>query len=198
MPKHLCRWTLALLIGSFGCRAVGSERQATSAPTTSASTAPPVPFSSAKYGFSVQSPADWSPIKGAADEPLSLLPKSQVNVKDLSLVPSLKMQVPALPLHIPGLIPVGSVANGYVDDLRKQHPDLKVDERASVSIPNASDRRIVSTFHQGQTAWRDMVLCIVHKDRVFLLVADCPASDYPATKAAFDAMASSLKWTEKQ
>ena len=197
MPKHLCRWTLALLIGSVGCRAVGSERQATSAPTTSASTAPPVPFSSAKYGFSVQSPAEWTQIKGAADEPLSLVPHGQAAAKDSSQAPSLKMQVPDLPPHIPGLIPVGSVASGYVSDMQKQHPDLKVDERVSVPMANASARRIVSTFQQGQTTWRDMVLCIVHKDRVFLLVADCPAENYPATKAAFDAMASSLKWTEK-
>ena len=92
------------------------------------------------------------------------------------------------------MIPVGSVANGYVSDARKEHPDWHVDERVVATVPASSARRMVSTFSQDGATWRDMVLCIVHKDRVFLLVADCPVGDYPATRAAFDAMAASLKW----
>ena len=183
---HLAFSVLALLVR---CPALGSAAPPTSAPTTVAA-----PFTSTKFAFSVQPPSDWSQVKGASGTALSLVPQSQANAKDLSLVPSLQMQVPDLPPHIPGMIPVGSVANGYVNDLRKQHPDLKVDERVVVPIPNASARRIVSTFRNGQMTWRDIVLCIVHKDRVFLIVADCPAGDYPATRAAFDAMAGSLKW----
>jgi hypothetical protein len=193
MTDRLSRWMLALLICAAGCRGVGSGTSPATAPATVPATAPGQ-FCSVKYGFSMQPPAGWSQIKGAADEPISLVPQSQAGAKDLSLVPSLKMAVPDLPPHIPGMIPLGSVADGYVDDLRKQYPDLKVDERVVVSIPSASARRIVSSYHRDGTAWRDIVLCIVHKDRVFLLSADCPAGDYPATRAAFDLMATSLKW----
>jgi hypothetical protein len=191
MTDRRCRWALALLICSAGHRAVAS----TEPPSTSPTTAPAV-FSSAKCGFSVQPPAGWSQIKGTADEPLSLVPQGQADAKDLSLVPVLKVQVPALPWHIPGMIPVGSVASGYVDDLRKQNPDLKVDERVSVPVPNARAQRIVSSYTENKAAWRDVVLCIVHKDRVFLIVCDCLATDYPKTRAAFDEMVSSLKWNQ--
>jgi hypothetical protein len=32
---------------------------------------------------------------------------------------SISLDVPKLPPHIPGLIPIGSVRNGYLDDLKK-------------------------------------------------------------------------------
>ena len=165
--------------------------------TGGATTAPssaPSPFTCTKFSFTVQPPPDWVPVKGDPDDALSLAPQSQANAKDLSKVSSLKITVPDLPMHIPGMIPVGSVANGYVSDMRKEYPDWHVDERVVATVPAASARRIVSTFSQNGATWRDVVLCIVHKDRVFLLVADCPVGDYPATRAAFDAMAASLKW----
>jgi hypothetical protein len=161
---------------------------------TTAPTSQPTPFTCTKFGFTVQPPADWTAVKGEADDALDLAPQSQAGAKDLSKVPSLKITVPDLPPHIPGLIPCGSVANGYISDMQKQHPDWRVDERGVAKVPDASARRIVSTFHQDGALWRDVVLCIVHKDRVFLLAADCPADDYAATRAAFDAMAGSLKW----
>jgi hypothetical protein len=181
---------LALVILHLACAAIAS-------PTTAPATAPtsaPTPFTSTQFGFAVQLPADWAIVKGDPDDAVSLAPQSQANAKDLSKVPSLNITVPALPMHIPGMIPVGSVANGYVSDIRKEHPDWHQDERVPVTFPAASARRIISTFSQDGATWRDMVLCIVHKDRVFLLVADCPVGDYPATRAAFDEMAASLKW----
>jgi hypothetical protein len=175
-----------------GCAAGASQEPATQPAT--ASTTAPAPFTCAKFSFTVQPPADWTAVKGDPDDALSLVPQSQASAKDLSKVPSLKITVPDLPIHIPGMIPVGSVANGYVSDTLKQYPDFHVDERVVATVPAANARRIVSTFSQNGATWRDMVLCIVHKDRVFLLVADCPVGDYPATRAAFDAMTGSLKW----
>ena len=190
MIYRACCLSFSLFACVVGCQGVGG---ATQSPITAPTTAP-APFVCSKFDFSIQPPADWSQTKGASDTPLALVPRSKANAKDLSLVPSLKVQVPDLPPHIPGMIPVGSVADGYVNDLRKHYPDLHVDERVVLPIPNGSARRIVCTLRHGQTTWRDIALCIVHKDRVFLIVAECSAGDYPATRAAFDAMAGSLKW----
>ena len=201
MLNRLCRWTLALLIFSASHRAIAGNNQPTTVPTTApatnVATTDPALFSCPKFGFSIRPPLGWSQIQGASDEAISLVPDGQTGAKDLSIVPCLKVVVPVLPLHIPGMIPVGSVANGYVNDLRKQNPDLKVDERSVVSISGVSGRRVVTSYTQGKAAWRDVVICIVHKDRVFLILADCPVSDYSAVRAAFDGMVSSLKWIDK-
>ena len=177
---------LPILFAALACHAFA-------APTTAPATAT-TPFTCTKFSFTIQPPPDWTPVKGDPDDVLSLVPQSKSDAKDLSKVPTLKLTVPDLPPHIPGLIPCGSVASGYISDMTKQYPDWHVDERVVAQVPSASARRIVSTFHQNGAPWRDVLLCIVHKDRVFLLPADCPADDYAATRAAFDAMAGSLKW----
>jgi len=190
MTDRRCRWALTLLTGALASHAVANDATfPTTAPTTNSA-----PFSCSKYGFSIQPPPDWNSAKCGSPDVLSLVPQADSTAKDPSLVPCLKITVPDLPFHIPGLIPCGSVANGYVSDMTKQYPDWHVDERGVAAVPNASAREIVSTFHQNGALWRDVVLCIVHKDRVFLLAADCPADDYAATRAAFDEMAGSLKW----
>jgi hypothetical protein len=179
-----------LLVGALACDALAND---STPPATEPATSSAL-FTCTKFGFSVQPPLDWTAAKCAAPDVVAFVPEADSAAKDTSVVPCLKITVPDLPFHIPGMIPCGSVANGYVSDMTKQYPDWHVDERVAVSVPNASARRIVSSFHQNSAAWRDVVLCIVHKDRVFLLAADCPADDYAATRAAFDAMAGSLKW----
>src|SRR5580704_3206414 len=99
MTPRLCRWMLAMLICAVGCQASGGEK----APPATAPATAPAAFTCAKYGFSVQLPADWAQIKAATDVPLSLVPQAQADARDLSQVPSLKIQVPALPPHIPGM-----------------------------------------------------------------------------------------------
>jgi hypothetical protein len=190
MADRRCCWAFTLMIIALACHAFANDATApTTAPTTAVA-----PFSCTKFGFSVQPPPDWSPAKCGSPDVLSLVPPADSSVKDTSVVPCLRITVPDLPFHIPGMIPCGSVASGYISDMTKQYPDWHVDERVVAQVPNASARRIVSTFHQNGVLWRDVLLCIVHKDRIFLLAADCPADDYAATRAAFDAMAGSLKW----
>ena len=145
MTDGRCRWVLTVVIGATTCHTLASDTTApTTAPTTSSA-----PFCCAKFGFSVQPPPDWTAAQCGSPDVLSLVPQADSTAKDTSVVPCLKITVPDLPFHIPGMIPCGSVANGYVNDMKKQYPDFHVDDRVAVSVPNASARRIVSTFGQG-------------------------------------------------
>ena len=60
--------------------------------------------------------------------------------RDGDKAPAVSLEVPKLPPHIPGLIPLGSVVGGYIDDLKKQHPGVKVDD-PSTNPANGRGRR---------------------------------------------------------
>ena len=77
------------------------------APTTSPSTQP-IAFVSTAKGVGLEYPPDWKPIP-SSDYMLLLVPVggSSSNERSISL------DVPDLPLHVPGMIPINSVVNGY-------------------------------------------------------------------------------------
>src|SRR5688500_10322690 len=70
-------------------------------------------------GIRLSYPSGWSPVPSA--ELVLLLAPSPASKTVVSL------DVPKLPPHIPGLIPLGAVVNGYVDDLKKQDPHVNVE-----------------------------------------------------------------------
>jgi hypothetical protein len=109
--------------------------------------------------------------------------------------PSMSIEVPHLPPHIPGMIPVGSVADGYVQDMGKRYPGVKVDQRTVARLDGASARRIICTYECRGKAWRDLVLLAVRGDHVYVIAADCLVADFDKTRAGFDALLASIHWT---
>ncbi len=107
---------------------------------------------------------------------------------------TLTLDVPSLPAHIPGFIPVGLVASGYVDDVRKRMPDATGTPR-EITVPDASARRVTLSGHDaaGHAGTDDAVL-MVHADRVYVLSADAGPANRSAATSALDAAVASIRW----
>jgi hypothetical protein len=110
---------------------------------------------------------------------------------------SISLDVPDLPPHIPGMIPIGSVRGGYLDDLRKSVGRIQTTDAAPPPVPAAASRLVRSTWTDSAgRQQQETALLMVHADRVYILRARSAASDEPGARAAFDEMVRSLKWTK--
>lgn len=122
---------------------------------------------------------------------LTLLPSGAKNSDR-----SIGVDLPELPPHIPGLIPLGMVTSGYISDLRKQHPDLKVEESQSTTIPDARAHRVRLTWKEKDRGCFDMAVLIVHKDQILIFSADGDGDGYDEIRKVFDPIISSIKWVK--
>jgi hypothetical protein len=146
-------------------------------------------------GFSTRCPSGWKRVDKGGDYALATVPDGSGGGEE---APMVAIQVPALPPHIPGFLPLGGVADGYVQDLKKRYPDQKVDEKVAAKLDGADARRIVSSFQNRGKPWRELALLAVHGDHVYVMTGNCDASAFDKTKSAFDALAASLKWTQNK
>ena len=107
---------------------------------------------------------------------------------------SVSLNVPPLPFHIPGMIPMGLVEDGYVDDLKQQHPGLHVEERGRQTVAGTEARGVRTTWQEGGRSYAEAALLLVHGDRVYILRADAPADAFGRVREVFDAVAGSIRW----
>jgi hypothetical protein len=190
--------------GSFGCArhtdasrskpdrgvaAGGVETSATAART----------FDRPDLGVRLDVPAGWAEWPSKDFALLLIRASDAKNAADESRdPPSISLEVPKLPLHIPGMIPIGSVRGGYVDDLRKAVGKLQTADLKPPNIPAAAVRLVRSTWtDSGGQPKQETALLLVHADRVYILRGRSLTSDEQATRGAYDGMVRSLRWTKK-
>jgi hypothetical protein len=192
----IVRLALAMLLMlPAGCRRVGApeERPGTDPLTTTASGA--VEFASDAHGVRLAYPPGWEPAP-SADYVLMLAPVGRAADDTTFATASMSLDVPKLPLHIPGLIPLGAVVNGYVDDLKGRYGDMNVAESAPATLAGAKARRVRSTWTAaGRPVTEDAVLA-VHGDRVYILRLTADARDYGRARDAFEGVLRSVRWTD--
>ena len=104
------------------------------------------------------------------------------------------IDVPDLPPHIPGMIPLNLVVSGFIDDVKKQHPDVRTVENAPAVVKNAKGRQIRMTWSKDKTMYSESALLVIHADHVFILRLLTPADDYAASKPVSDAIVASTHW----
>ena len=109
---------------------------------------------------------------------------------------SISLDVPDLPPHIPGFIPMGRVEKGYVEDLKEQWPGLRVEESTSQAVAGTQARRVRSTWQAGGRARVELALILVHADRVYILRADGDAEVLDELRHVFDGVAGSIEWVK--
>ncbi len=108
---------------------------------------------------------------------------------------SLSLDIPKLPLHIPGMITPGMVAGGYIDDLKKNEiHDAKVEENVDAKVPGVPARRVKCSGHQNGKPAIDVAVIAVHNDRVYILSCDSDDDGYNVARAALDAAVASIEW----
>lgn len=184
----------AVILAMHGCAATPtSDNPPRLAPaTTQASSASTIPavvrFADAKTGLTLDHPADWTRHQ-SANFVLLLAPPGL----DRSEA-SLSVDVPELPPHIPGLIPIGLVKNGYVDDLKKAHPGIVVSEAIETRIDGAAGRRVESTYQDGGRTRTEVALLMVRGDHVVILRGQHGEATRATVRGVFEAVAESIRW----
>lgn len=158
-------------------------------PATAPVALPPmIPWADKKDGVSLAYPGDWTS-KEDKDYVLRLVATGSDR--------TITFDVPDLPFHIPGMIPLGMVASGYTDDLKEKHADRQIDSQADHPIAGAPKAKLVQTsWKQNGTKYNNIALLIVHGDHVYILAAEASDADWPASKAAFDKIAGAIQWVK--
>ena len=107
----------------------------------------------------------------------------------------LSVDEPDLPFHIPGLIPIGAVADGYVDDERKAMPDAAGPPPSAMTVPGAKARRVTLRGHDAAgRATVDEAVLLVHGDHVYVVSVDADPTASPAATAVLNAAVASISW----
>lgn len=140
-------------------------------------------------GVRVEYPADWERRPSADYVLLIVPPNGDPNNAQVSL------DVPDLPAHIPGWIPIGMVRNGYADDLRKAHPGARVQDLPPPAVAGAKTRLVRSEWTEGSTARQETALLIVRGDHVYIVRGTSGPDQADAVRAAFDQVVRSIAWT---
>ena len=183
------------LMTSTGCRrATPSAVAAGSGPISVASGPASRPtlisFGGEKLGIAFDYPGTWT-AHDSKDYELLINPPGDPPGRCISL------DVPDLPFHIPGLIPIGSVQGGYVDDLKKQHGAVQITQLAAPSLGKCSVRMVRCTGHTGDNNWIDLAVLVVHADRVYVLRASTDTAGESETRSVFDAVIRSIRWVKR-
>ena len=137
-------------------------------------------------GITISYPADWKPVTGT---------KSQLKVA----APSggqFTLDVPTLPFHLPGMVPIDAVRNGYVDDAKKKITDGVATNLPDPAVPDAKQHQVkIAGKKDGKSAVNEAVL-LVHNDKVYILSIDTDDKGYDQMHAALDAVVKSLQWSK--
>jgi hypothetical protein len=143
-------------------------------------------YSDAEAGISFSYPADWKrTAKSSTQMKLSAPGNTQFT-----------LDIPVLPFHIPGMIPLASVESGYVDDFKKRMPDAVVYTEADPTVPEAKQGRMLLTGHVDGKSAVDDVAIIVHDDRIYILAVDSDSPSARQMSSALDGILQSLRWTK--
>ncbi len=176
-----------VLIGVTGCGSAvpAGTRQPTSVPSNGS-----VEFSNPRHGIRLVYPAAWS-ATDSNEFILLLVPK---NWKPGSSGQSISLDIPKLPSHVPGLIPIGLVVNGYIDDLKKLHRGVKVEEPAAMKVAGVNARRVVATWQEGDQSRVEEAVLTVHGDRVYIFRGTSTVSDQVSVQQLLADMLKSVGW----
>ena len=185
---------LCVFAVSVGCLRRHAAGTAPKNPPMGPSTSGGGTFDPPDLGVALRWPSGWEQ-RPSRDSVLLLAP-AKATTRDGGEPPSIALDVPKLPPHIPGLIPIGSVRNGYVDDLRKNQGAIKTTDLKPPPIPAAAARLVRSTWGSQGHEYQETALLMVHADRVYILWARSALSEEPTVRSAFDEVSRSLKWTK--
>lgn len=147
-----------------------------------------VAYSSGQYGIHFDYPTDWERQK--SDDFALLLVPAKAKRESASFT----LDVPHLPIHIPGLIPMGSVKEGFLNDLRKRMGTIETRDLPNPSIPDADVRFLRSSWTAEGKTMTQTALLMTHHDRVYILRWTADSDHEKAMEVGMRKIIDSLKW----
>jgi hypothetical protein len=148
-------------------------------------------FTYAPAGIELSWPDGWQQTK-KEDYEWAIEPARDAGERWISL------DVPTLPLHPPGLIPISKVESGYLDDLKKQNGSLDVKELTPPPLPDAKLRMVRAAWQKDGKSFEQTALLIVHADHVYIIRAHSDADHEQPTRETFDSVTKSIQWIKKK
>jgi hypothetical protein len=144
--------------------------------------------------FALQYPSDWS--RKPTKEYALLLEREPKS--DSARV---TIEVPYIPPHLPGMMTMRLVVNGYVDDLKKRLSGLSVVERCDDTLAGTSAQRLVMTGRVGAGARQGeermlAALIAIRKEQVYILEAHATPESFEPARDAMAKMARDWEWTK--
>jgi hypothetical protein len=152
-----------------------------------------VRFADAGIGFSY--PAGWE-VRHSPDYRLVILPAgaSPQPTGAGDVAPSISLDVPDLPIRLPGMVQMGPVMNGFLDDLRKHVGSLEVLEDSAADVRDAQSRLVRSRWTAGGMQYTQTALLLIHADRVYIIRSTTDAAGESRNQAAFQRILATLHW----
>ncbi len=144
-------------------------------------------------GVRVTVPTGWQEKKNP-DYELYLLPVTAPPSSDEDA--RVTFDVPDLPPHLPWMIQMSRIEHDYEADLKKTHPDLKVDEAGDAKIPDATARLVKSSWRKDGIRHQDVALLMIHASGVYILGARSTENRASEVNAAFESVRESMQWTK--
>ncbi len=189
MAAHLYVILLLPLMMSSAC-ASGKA-----APASKAGVGAPGTFESREHGIRFRYPADWKP-RPSKDYVLLAEPGSGVERSsgEVDGGPRLTLDVPDLPPHLPFMLTLKAVRNGYVDDLRKRLKEMRVEDEREWQAPGAKATRLLVCGRGAKGERSVAALLMIHDDGVYIVSAESAKVLFPRVREAFDTVAGSLEW----
>ena len=195
-------WIAICLVLSTGCeRRQGADSTSASKDNGGGSTPLLLAVNSPTRTFQCQSgnvqfdyPADWQPDKSAqtavfsVDEPSPAIANRHC---------CLNLDIPKLPSYARMLLNLHMVASEYEKDLKKnQIHDAVEEEDVTLTVPDASAKRITARGHANGKTQVDIAVIMIHADRVYIFSADCDDQSCDTARRTLDTAIASLKWTK--
>ena len=181
---------IVALIWAAGCQ----PRQGVSRRPESLAPAISNEFVSEQYGVKLSIPRGWSP-RPSDDFVLELSPATDALGGASAQAPTISLDVPKLPPHLPGMIRMGLIENGLLDDLRKQFRDVRLLGRDDQEIPGTQTRAIKIAWQAGSEEFLQHARLMIHGGRVYIVRATALVAQFERTSKAYDEVIQSLVWT---
>jgi hypothetical protein len=188
MPRNVYRLT-ALTILAW-CSLASGATAPTTAPSGDASGGE---FTYEPAGVKLSWPSGWDKEKIENFE-WGIIPGG-ASVSDNRWI---SLDIPTLPMHVPGMIPIGEVEKGYIDDLKKEFGTLDVKDLTAPTIPDAKTRLVRVGWQKDGKNWEQTALLIVHADHVYILRGRSDTDHEQPTQQTFDSVKGSIVWVKKK
>jgi hypothetical protein len=147
-------------------------------------------FTYAPAGVEVSWPAGWKQSK-LDEREWAIVP-----VEDARPGQSISMDVPTLPPHIPGMIPIGRVRAGFIKDLGEKYGKVETQDLTPPAIADCSSKMVRCSWSKDGKVWQETALLMVHGDAVYIFRANSDTDHEQPTREAFDKVLKSITWTK--
>ena len=181
--------SIALMCSTLTC----AERRG-AVPATQRVGGDDVEYESRTGHFSLRYPSGWS---GRSTKDYTLLLERAHSEASARVT----VDVPYIPPHLPGMMTMTLVVNGYIDDLKTRLSDFTIVQRGDDTLAGAPAQRLLMTGREqagdrpGEQR-RIAALIAIHDEQVYILQADATPEQIESARLAMAGITAAWVWTK--